>query len=338
MDDRRRRALLAALPLVTLAPCTLAAIAAPEVHSVESVLMGTKVRVVVQAPGRAAELVPAVEAAFAEMRRLEALLSRFRDDNPVHALQRAAGGSPLTVPDELGAVLHAARGVSRRTGGDFDITVGAYSGWRFDAIGAGTVPGNEELVRQRSLVDWRSVEFDERDGQARLARRGMRIDLGGIAKLPILEAGMRVLARHGLHDALIDGGGDVRASGRIHGRAWRVGIRDPLQPQRLLGVVELGDGWVASSGDYERAFVIRGRRYHHVLDPRTGLPTQGPRGVTLLARDLAPINGLGTALMVGGRTSAMRGLPTLPGVDALLVEADGGRWSTPGFDARLRAA
>lgn len=298
MDDRRR-ALLAALPLVTLAPCTLAAIAAPEVLSVERVLMGTSVRVAVQGPGRAAELAPAVEAAFAEMRRLEALLSRFRDDNPVHALRRGAGGPPLAVPVELGVVLQAARNVSQRTGGDFDITVGAYSGWRFDAIGAHPVPGNGELLRQRSLVGWRSVEFDERDGLARLARPGMRLDLGGIAKLPILEAGMRVLARHGLHDALIDGGGDVRASGLIHGRAWRVGIRDPLQPHRLLGVVELGDGWVASSGDYERAFVIRGRRYHHVLDPRTGLPTQGPRGVTLLSRDLAPINGLGTALKIG---------------------------------------
>lgn len=336
MDGRRRRAVLAALPLVVIAPCTLAAIASPEVFAAERVLMGTRVRVVVQAPGRAAEVAPAVDAAFAEMQRLELLLSRYRDGNPVHALQRGAGGPPMAVPPELVAALRAAGEVSRRSGGDFDITVGAYSDWRFDA--PPSVPGADRLARQRALVDWRGVEFDEREGLARLARRGMRIDLGGIAKLPILDAGMRELGRHGLHDALIDGGGDVCARGRVHGRAWRVGIRDPLQPDRVLGLVEVGDGWVASSGDYERAFVLRGRRYHHVLDPRTGMPTQGPRGVTLLARDLVPINGLGTTLMVGGRGAAARLLPMHPGVDALVVDADAARWSTPGFEARLRPA
>ncbi len=332
----RRRALLKGLPWVVLAPWTLEAVAAPEVLRVERTLMGTRVRIAVQGPGRAAELVPAVEAAFAEMQRLEALLTRYRPGNPVHALQQAAGSRPLAVPPELLAVLRDAREVSRRTGGDFDITVGAYAGWHFDPQQPGPVPSADELARQRRLVDWNDVEVDERDGLARLARAGMRVDLGGIAKLPILEAGMQVLARHGLRDALIDGGGDMRASGSVQGRAWRVGVRDPMQPSRLLGVVELNDGWVASSGDYERAFVDRGRRYHHVLDPRTGMPTSGPRGVTLLARDLAPINGLGTALMVGGRDAAQRRRAP-PGVEMLVVDADGSRWSTPGWPARLVA-
>jgi thiamine biosynthesis lipoprotein len=300
--------------------------------------MGTRVEVIVQSPGRAAEVAPAVDAAFAQMQRLEALFSRYRSGNPVHALALAAGVRPLPVPAELLAVLRDAREVSRRTGGAFDITVGAYSGWRFDSAQPARVPPADELARQRALVDYRDVSIDERDGTALLARRGMRIDLGGIAKLSVLEAGMQVLARHGLHDALIDGGGDMRASGRVQGRAWRVGVRDPLRPERLLGSIELSDGWVASSGDYERAFLYRGRRYHHILDPASGMPARGPRGVTLIARELRPINGLGTALMVGGKAAAARWLPALPGVEALLVNADGSRWTTAGLPARLLPA
>ena len=334
--ERRRRALVTALPLACLAPCTLAASAAPEVLRVARPLMGTRVEVIVQSPGRAAEVAPAIEDAFGEMQRLEALLSRHRNGNPVHALAQASGVRPLPVPPELLTVLRDARDVSRRTDGAFDITVGAYSGWRFGpAAQPGAVPAAAELARQRALVNYRHVSIDEREGSVLLAQRGMRIDLGGIAKLPILEAGMQVLVRHGLHDALIDGGGDIRAGGRLQGRAWRVGVRDPLRPERLLGVVPLSDGWVASSGDYERYFWFRNQRQHHILDPRSGMPTRGPRGVTLIGRELQPLNGLGTALMVGGRQAAVRWLPALPGVEALLVEADGSRWTSAGLPARL---
>ncbi|MDF6571896.1 FAD:protein FMN transferase, partial [Escherichia coli] len=128
----------------------------------------------------------------------------------------------------------------------------------------------------------------------------MRLDLGGIAKLPILEAGMRVLRQHGIRDAMINGGGDVVASGKLQGHEWRVGLRDPLAPERLLGVVTLSDGVVASSGDYERYFMHNGQRFHHVLDPETGLPAHGPHGVTLIGRDVDDVNGLGAAIMAAG--------------------------------------
>lgn len=332
----QRRAFLGAFPLLVLAPVTLKASTAPEVLRIERTLMGTRIRVVVQGPGRANELLPAAEAAFTEMRRLEALFTRYRNTGPLQTLRHAAGSHPVSVPPELLWLLRQAGAVSQRTNGDFDITVGAYSGWDFNPTRTPRLPTRNELERQSGLVNWRDVEIDERDGLVRLRRAGMRVDLGGIAKLPILEAGMQVLARHGLHDALIDGGGDVRASGRIQGRAWSVGVRDPMIPSRLLGLIELEDGWVASSGDYERAFASGGRRYHHILDPRTGMPTQGTRGVTLVSRTLQPLHGLGAALMVGGHTAAMRWLPELLDVEVLIVGKDGLHWSTPGFPNRLR--
>ncbi|WP_337877554.1 FAD:protein FMN transferase [Elioraea sp.] len=333
-----RRRTLAALPLCVLAPATLAASAAPEVLREARPLMGTRVGIIVQAPGRGEEARPAVAAAFGEMQRLEAMMTRYAAGNALKRLEQHAGGAPQRLPRELFAVLQAAAAAALASEGAFDITVGAYSGWHFEAGAKRRIPAAAELAAQRALVGHRDLELDAREGLARLRRQGMRLDLGGIAKLPILEAGHAVLARHGLADALIDGGGDIRASGRLQGRAWRVGLRDPLEPARLLGTVEIDatGGWVASSGDYERMFVADGRRYHHILDPKTGEPTRGPRGVSLLGRELGELNGLGVALMVGGRDAAERWLSARPGVQALLVQPDGSRWSTPGFDSRLR--
>src|SRR5690606_10778430 len=100
-------------------------------------------------------------------------------------------------------------------------------------------------------------------------------------------------------------GGDVLTLGRLQGRPWRVGVRDPRAPAQLLGAIEVdGRGVVASSGDYERGFVRAGRRLHHVLDPRTGWPTTGVPGVALFARQVEAVNGWGTALMVQGTAAA----------------------------------
>ena len=172
-----------------------------------------------------------------------------------------------------------------------------------------------------------------------LKRAGMRLDLGGIAKLPILQAGMAVLKWHGVRNVMINGGGDVLTAGSLQGRDWRIGIRDAHAPERLLGVVAMRDGVVASSGDYERSFERHGRRYHHILDPRSGMPTQGPHGVVLVARGIDEVNGRGAALMGAGAAQRDALLRDLKGeADVLIFERDQTRWLTPGMGRRLQMA
>jgi thiamine biosynthesis lipoprotein len=164
----------------------------------------------------------------------------------------------------------------------------------------------------------------------------MRLDLGGIAKLFILQEGMDILRRQGLNTALINGGGDVVAMSAAHARPWRVGVRDPRRPAQLLGVLDVQRGFVASSGDYERCFERDGRRYHHVLDPKTGYPALGPHGVTLVGEALEGVNGVGAAAMVLGRDAPP--LIRHAGVQALIAHRDGELWMTPGMRARLQPA
>lgn len=297
-------------------------------------LMGTQVDIVVESR-EAALLQPALDEAFAVMARQVAMMSHYRDDNLLGAIHRAAGVQPVAVPPALMEVLQAAQSVSQRSAGAFDVTIGSLGRWHFDPA-APQRPAQALIERRLATVGYRGLQLDAARGTAFLARPEMRLDLGGIAKLPILEAGLRVLQRHGIDQALVNGGGDVLALGRDDRPAWRVGVRDPRDPATLLGQVALRRGVLASSGDYERAFVQGGRRFHHVIDPATGYPTEGPRGVTLLADRVDAVNGLGAAVMVMGADAGRTLLAGTPGVQALIVDRAGEPWRSPGMAQRLR--
>jgi FAD:protein FMN transferase len=338
--SRRRFAL--ALPL--LGACAIAAPGGvwantdPKVQRASRVLMGTRIDVVTvgTGPSDAGALHVAMQQAFAEMERLEALMSRYRRDSDVSRIGAASGVRPIKVAPEVMAVLRQAQTLHRESAGAFDPTIGALRGWHFEP-GQEAAPAAAEIHQALRLVDGRALVLDEAAGTAYLTQRGMALDLGGVAKLPILQAGLQVLERAGVSHALINGGGDVLVLGNQHGRPWRVGVRNPSAPSELVGVLELeGRGVVASSGDYERSFVRTGRRLHHILNPKTGWPTQGVQGVALLANDIEAVNGWGTALMVRGPTHAPAWHAQHSGVEVMVAHAPGKRWISPGMSAALK--
>lgn len=332
----RRRRLLQTIPALACALVVAPVRAAADIHQSARVLMGTRLDLTLQG-GDAALLAEAADAAFTEMARLADMMSRYRPDSALNAINLAAGVQPVPVPPELMQVLLMAQQVSRASGGAFDATVGTFKDWQFDPAhpGLATAP---QIAAQLPLVGSAGLVLDERRGTAYLRRRGARLDLGGIAKLPILQAGMRQLQSRGIHNAMLNGGGDVLVKGHLNGRPWRIGLRDPRQPEQLLGTVALSQGFVAASGDYERYFMHQGKRLHHILDPHTGYPSQGPHGLALIGTELGELNGLGAAIMVAGAAAGKRRLAGLPGVDAFIVERDGQLWLSEGMKTRLRLA
>jgi FAD:protein FMN transferase len=334
MKDPARRRLLAAG--ACLAAWPMVASAAPTRARVREsrALMGTKVDVAVQGED-AASLRLATQAAYDRMAALAAIMSHFELTSRVSAIGLAAGLQPVEVEPELMAVLRMAQAVSRSTHGAFDATVGSLGVWQFDGRDQ-RMPETAQIAHRLPSVDWRNLLLDERKQTASLTQRGMRLDLGGIAKLYILQAGLDVLKSHGIRSALVNGGGDVLALSVPGDRPWRVGIRDPRQPQRLLGALDIANGIVASSGDYERFFTHGGRRWHHVLDPRTGQPTQGVHGVTLVADTLEGVNGLGAATMVLGANEGRELLRRTAGTQTLIAGADGSIWLSEWLRERLQ--
>lgn len=322
------------LLLPALALPSAAGLAAEAPYHEARPLMGTLVSITV-AGAPADALREKLDAAWREMQRLSDMMNHYDPASVVSEINREAGKRPVQVPRELMEVLRMARRVSERSGGAFDITVGTLKGWRFDPEHP-AMPPAQDLAAALPLVNYRNVKLDEKNRTVLLKHSGMRIDLGGIAKLYILNAGMQELLRAGITHAMINGGGDVVVAGMRDGRPWRIGIRHPRREGELLATVELTRGWVVTSGDYERYFIRGGRRYHHILDPRTGYPAAGPQQVTLVGEELSQLNGFSSAIMVLGTQKGRELLRRLPGVDALIVEPDGRVWLGPGSEARFK--
>lgn len=330
-----RRRLTFALPLLAYGLVVPSVHATADVYQASQIMMGTRVDLTLQDNDRAA-LTAAAEMAFAEMARLADMMTRYSATSALSAINLMAGLKPVSVPPELLHVLSMACQVAQASGGAFDATVGSLRDWDFSPEHP-SIPSPQQIKAQLRLVDQKAgLVLNEHAGTAYLTQRGMQLDLGGIAKLPILQAGLRQLQSRGVTNAMINGGGDVLVMGQLNGHPWRVGLRDPRQPSKLLGVVALSQGFVAASGDYERFFMYQGQRFHHILNPKTGYPTHGPHGVTLISEQLELINGVGAALMVAGVEAGRTRISSTPGLDALIVDADSDLWLSSGMAQRLK--
>ena len=271
-----------------------------QVHATSFRAMGTpcELRLAAPSPGQAADL---ARAAIAEVARLEARYSRYREDSDVSAINRigAAGGS-IEVDDETAALLDYADACHRESGGLFDISSGILRrAWRFDV---GQLPDAARVQQLLQHVGWHRVDWPRRDGpvadgpvadaetapastrRLRFTVPGMELDFGGIVKEYAVDRVAALLHDAGVAHGFVNLGGDVRALGpQPDGSPWRIGIRHPREPGALLITLELATGALASSGDYERCIVVDGRRYGHILDPRTGWPVSRMAAVSVVA-------------------------------------------------------
>ena len=251
----------------------------------------------------------------------EASMSLYRPDSELNRLNRSAGLGPQRVSEHLYQVLAQAGFFSAASGGAFDVTVTpllrlwGFSGGRVpDAL-----PSDDELERAADLTGFRHLVLS--DGTVSLERRGMQIDLGGIAKGFGVDLCAAALKAQGSSNVLVNLGGNMLALGCASGnRPWTIGVRNPFARNGMLGAVALESGRaVASSGNYERFVVIGGRRYAHIMDPRTRRPVEGMAGVTVLAPTATTADALSTTLFVLGPEQSARLLAQMPGCEALFV-------------------
>jgi len=301
------------------------------------VSMGTELRVTLWTGDEHAAGV-AIEAVFNEFERLESLMSVWRAGSDIQRLNAAAGQGAVAVSPDVIAVLRDARQISEWTDGRFDVTFAALSDvWRFDHQDQDNrLPDMNEVRRRLPLIDYKALEIDDRAGTARLARAGMRVNLGGIGKGFAVDHGIAILQRAGFKNFTIQSGGDLFAAGLKDGRPWRFGLQDPRGPTgRTFAAVELSDSSFSTSGDYERYFMKDGRRYHHIIDPRSGMPARGCRSVTILAPNATLADGLSTGVFLLGPADGMALVNRLQNVDAVIVTSTNEVLVTPRLKNRL---
>ena len=243
----------------------------------EAMASRCEIRVAAQDSYTAVQL---VRTAVAEVRRLETVYSRYRPDSVVSRINAAAGKEPVPCDAETLALLAYANMLYLSSGGLFDITSGVLRrAWDFRRP---HVPDRATLAPLLELIDWRSVMIE--DGCVYLPRAGMEIDFGGFGKEYAADRAAAVLMGAGLRHGYVNLGGDMRFIGaQPDGQPWSIGIQDPRDAERVAASIPISSGGLATSGDYERYFEIDGRRYCHILDPRTGMPANYWRSVSVLA-------------------------------------------------------
>jgi thiamine biosynthesis lipoprotein len=265
----------------------------------------------------------AAAAAIADVQRIEAKFSRYRDDSVTAAIHRAAGRRAVPIDAETAALLRYADECHRSSGGRFDITSGILRrAWDWRKLPP-ALPDAATLAALTAQVGWTRVEWDEHS--VRLPAAGMEIDFGGIGKEYAADRVATILAEHGIAHALVNLGGDVRALGpQEDGAPWRVGIRDPRRAGHAVAEVELAGGAVATSGDYERYIEVDGRRYCHLLDPATGMPVRHWRSLSVVAPFCVVAGSLATIGML------------LEGEAPAFLDAQGANWIGVDADGALR--
>jgi thiamine biosynthesis lipoprotein len=283
------------------------------------------------------------ELAFREIGRVEALMSVHRSDSQVvrlnEASQKAAqkGASkmnPLKVDREVILVLEEALQVSRLSGAAFDVTYAVLSGVWKQQRKHGKLPAKKTIKQVLKLVDYHGIKISKDDSTVQL-RPGQQIDLGGIAKGYGLDRAAVTLKEHGFKHFIVYGGGDLLVSGRHPDRPWRVGVQDPDQ-RGYFAYLDVTNVAVVTSGDYQRYFMHKGKRYHHILNPRTGFPARGVRSVTVLADRAVYADGMATALFVMGLEKGKALVDRLADTHAVFVTADGKVVVTSGLGSRLK--
>jgi len=267
---------------------------------------------------------------LAKMEELEQALSVHLPDSDVAKLAAAAGIEPVRVSRATLEVLGTAQDYAARTDGAFDITIAPILETYNFHPGRERRPSRVQLNQALLLVDWQKVELDPKAQTAFLTKPGMKIDLGGVAKGYIVDRCLEVLRDNGLEFGLANAGGDIGLlEGKVDGSPWRVGIKNPENPQSNFAIVEVGHGAIATSGDYERFFIEDGQRYHHILDPRTGMPADRARSVTVIAPSVQEADLLSTAVFVMGPERGMALVEALPDVEAVIWDREGKvHWSS----------
>lgn len=275
--------------------------------------MGIEARITLYARDQA-HAEEACRAAFARIAELEQIMSDYRRDSELMRLCDKAGDPAVPISDDLFRVLARAQQVSRETGGAFDVTAGPLVQlWRA-ARRSQTLPPKDEITAARKRVGWRNLVLDPRRKTARLRKAGMRLDLGGIAKGDAGDQAQVVLKKHGIQSSMVELGGDVVVSGPPPGRSgWILRVPNAGGEGKPIDL-PFANCAVSSSGDTEQYMELGGKRYSHVVDPRTGWAITRRTQATVIAPHGLTTDPLSTAATVLTDTEAKRLWARYPGV------------------------
>jgi thiamine biosynthesis lipoprotein len=274
----------------------------------------------------------AIDAGFAEIKRLESLLNYYSIDSEITAINNNAGKGPVKVSTETLDIIEKALAIAEATRGAFNPTIGPvmklWESSRQDP--EHPLPSGQIISETLKLVDYGKININKADSEIFLMDAGMEIDLGGIAKGYAADSAIGTIRASGIRSALVSIAGDIKGIGlKNENKPWRVGVQDPRsksgsreEEYEIITTINLSDRAVSTSGDYQRFFLKDGKRYHHIIDPRTGYPTESRLiSVSVMASEGYIADGLSTGIFILGPERGVDLLESMD-LDGIIVDMD----------------
>lgn len=262
----------------------------------------------------------AITAAEAEIERIEALISSWRESSQTHAINQAAGTQSVQVDKELFNLISRAQKVSQLSQGAFDLSYASMDKlWKFDGS-MKELPDSTAVAQSVARINYQDILLDKKHTAVMLRKSGMKIGFGAIGKGYAANRAKNLLQEMGIRSGMVNAGGDLTAWGTEEdGSPWKVAIADPTKKKPVLAWLDIKNQAVVTSGDYERFVDIAGKRYAHIIDPRTGYPVQGLKSVSIICPDAEIADAMATTVFVMGKEKGLALIDKLAGIECIII-------------------
>jgi thiamine biosynthesis lipoprotein len=262
-----------------------------------------------------------IDAGIAEISRIEKLLTTFNEESETALINRKAGIEPVAVSREIFALIQRSVRISQATQGSFDITYGSVDKrlWNFDT-NLNSLPDAATASKMVRLINYRNILLSETDLTVMLKEKGMRIGFGGIGKGYAAERAKLIMQGKGVESGIVNASGDMATWGfQPDGSPWTIGIADPNMQNRIFSYMNISNLAVATSGNYEKFILVKGKRYSHTINPKTGLPVTGIKSVTIVSPNAEIADAMATPVMIMGIAAGLDMINQMKGVEAVVV-------------------
>lgn len=263
-----------------------------------------------------------IESAVLEIRRIEELLTTFRETSQTNRINANAGIKPVRVDKEVFDLIKRSIRISELTQGAFDITYGSADKrlWNFDKTMT-ALPDKKTAKQMVRLINYKNIILDEEAYTVLLKEKGMRIGFGGIGKGYAADRAKYILQENDVTSGVVNAAGDLTTWGtQPNGKPWTVGIADPNSSHHPFSYLNISDVAVATSGNYEKYAVINGKKYSHTINPKTGLPVSGIKSVTILCPSAELADALATPVMVMGITVGLNLINQMKDIGCIIID------------------
>lgn len=276
-----------------------------------------------------------IDMAIAETKRIENQISDWIPTTPISTINKNAGIKPVKVDDEVFGLVERALKISQLTEGAFDISYASMDRiWKFDGS-MKEMPTPEAIKKSVAKIGWKKVLLDPKESTIFLKEEGMKLGLGGIGQGYIADKVKELLFSKGCTSGIINVSGDINAWGKQpDGKPWSVGIVNPMSKDKVFATFPLEDSSVETSGSYEKYVTFNGKRYSHIIDPRTGYPATGIVSVSVFAKQTEVADALATGIFVLGVEVGLDLANQIKGIGCIIVDDKGGVHTSKNIDIK----